>query len=492
MNSVKNILVIVLLTLAFSSCNKEFLEREPTQLISKEQIEQVSQFNNDIFNAGVRGLYVLMYQTGTGGTTSHDDFGQKGYDIYLDLLSGDMTLAGYNYGWYRDLATYASTVDYTDVDNYKPWRYYYRLIRAANDLIDGMGGNNVVPEQEDIKHAMGQAKAMRGYSYFYLANMYANEFDLSKEILPIYTIPSDSAVGLSTGQVIWDQIIKDLEDAVSLLDGFYTDVDEKYVIDEFVAKGMLAYAYLTISDYTKAAATAQSVIDDGGYTILPMDELTTNGFNDVRTPSWIWGMDLTLDQGLDLVSWWGQADVFTYSYAAVGDAKTMDSGLFNSIRAKDARKNWFGAIQEVGIPYCPINKFFDDERQHFTQRNITSDYVYMRIEEMYLIKAEAEAKLNMDDKAKATLKVLIEERDSVPSFLDALSGQALKDEIYKQWRIEMWGEGKSYLALKRNKANVFRQGHIDLNGITIPYNDERLSFKIPFQEVQDNPHISNQ
>lgn len=95
----------------------------------------------DTLWGAIRGLYSLMYQNGTGGTNlNHDDFGQKNYDIYSDLLSGDMVLNGYNYGWYEG-ETMSSTLDYRDNSNYKPWRYYYRIIRAANGIIDGLGGN---------------------------------------------------------------------------------------------------------------------------------------------------------------------------------------------------------------------------------------------------------------------------------------------------------------------------------------------------------------
>ena len=44
-----------------------------------------------------------MYTFGVGGTTGHDDFGQKGIDIYTDMLESDMVLAALNYGWYSPL-----------------------------------------------------------------------------------------------------------------------------------------------------------------------------------------------------------------------------------------------------------------------------------------------------------------------------------------------------------------------------------------------------
>src|SRR5690606_12200390 len=77
--------------------------------------------------------------------------------------------------------------------------------------------------------------------------------------------------------------------------------------------------------------------DDFG---LPKTKLNNPqaGFNDVNTSSWMWGMDLTLANKLDLVSWWGHMDYFTYSYASAGDPKVMDADLYDQIRTGDLRK----------------------------------------------------------------------------------------------------------------------------------------------------------
>jgi hypothetical protein len=64
-----------------------------------------------------------MYTAGSGGTTDHDDFGQKDMTFYTDMLCSDMVLAGLNYGWYSRMVDYQATVDF--ISNYKPWRYYY-------------------------------------------------------------------------------------------------------------------------------------------------------------------------------------------------------------------------------------------------------------------------------------------------------------------------------------------------------------------------------
>ncbi|HET8828838.1 MAG TPA: RagB/SusD family nutrient uptake outer membrane protein, partial [Pelobium sp.] len=201
--------------------------------------------------------------------------------------------------------------------------------------------------------------------------------------------------------------------------------------------------------------------------------------------SWMWGADLTLASGLDLISWWGQVDIFTYSYAWAGDPKVMDAGLFAQIKPTDIRKGQFDTRLR------PRNKFFDPARVIGGQRNVTTDYVYMRMEEMYLLNAEAKAKLNQDGLAITRLKELLTKRMPDASYVDALSGQALDDEIYLQTRIELWGEGKSYLAMKRNKATITRGTNSTFfAGQSFPYDDDRLTFPIPQAEIINNPAIT--
>ena len=212
------------------------------------------------------------------------------------------------------------------------------------------------------------------------------------------------------------------------------------------------------------------------------------GFRDVSTPGWIWGVDLTLDNGLDLVSWWGQVDVFTYSYQWAGDKKAIDQGLYDAIPADDVRKGQFYADAASSNYLIPLNKFYPADRTIGAQRNVETDYVYMRIAEMHLLNAEVSAKLGQDEAARTSLKEVVSHRMADASYIDGLSGQALQNEIYLQTRIELWGEGKSYLAMKRNKATIVRgTNHLSLVGESIPYNDPRLTFEIPIEEIQNNP-----
>ena len=482
------------LALISFSCGDDFLEDpalEGSASLTSEQLEQAASVDPQVINGLMSGVYSLTFTTETGGTTGHDDFGHKSYDIFSDMLSGDVALSTSTYGWYRaSITEFQGPLDFTFGDNRQVWRYYYRIIRGCNEVIDGLGGNDVVPENQENKYIMGQAKALRAHSYFYLTQFYQKVYDATEEILPLYTdaiAPNGPKV---TASIIYDQMESDLTEAITLLDGFSRS--NKTEINKSVAQGIYAYVLgARGTDYSKAYDMATAAMN--GFTLMSGAELT-GGFNDLNTPGWMWGVDLNDEIALGLVSWWGQMDYYSYSYPAFGDAKSIDQSLYDAIPDSDARKEQFNNEPGEYEHLLPLNKFYDADKERYgSSRIVKADYVYMRVAEMHLLAAEFAAKSGNDGSAKTNLKNLVGQRVADASYIDGLSGPALKNEIYLQTRIELWGEGKSYLAMKRNKATVTRgSNHLSFVGEAIPYNDERLTFEIPEGEIQFNPFISTQ
>jgi len=467
-------------------CNSDFLETEPTQFLTQEQLGEASANNPDILRGTVSGIYSLMFETGTGGTTGHNDFGQKGVDIWTDMLCGDIALSQNTYNWYRNFVDYQATVDFTRNENYIPWRYYYRIIRSTNIVITALGGNNATPATAENRWLMGQAKALRAYAYFYLAQVYTREYDANKEILPIYTDPAEQSLPKSKASDVYALIESDLLNAIDLMSDFTRDA--KNQINKDVASALLAYTYSARGNNEGAYQLTQNIINSGNYPLTSATELR-GGFNDVNTPSWMWGTDLTTNQGLDLISWWGQMDLYTYSYQWAGDRKSIDRALWDAIPTTDVRKGQFTSASG----YRPVNKFYDPARVVGGQRVITTDYIYMRVDEMYLLNAETAAKTGREVEAQNRLIELLTNRLTSTAYVSSLTGQDLKDEIYKQTRIELWGEGKSYLAMKRNQATINRgSNHLFQSGVAVPYNDPRLMFSIPQAEILYNSNISTQ
>lgn len=491
--SYNNIISIALFIglLGLAGCGKDYLDREPSDYLTGEQIKKYSPLNPEIPNGMIRGIYSLTFEWGTGGSGDHDDFGQKSIDIVTDMMSGNMVLTGKTYGWFsQDYEL--NSMNKTDGRAYKIWRYYYQVIKGANSVIDGLGGDTITTENPEIMAAYGQAKALRAYAYYNLVNLYQQPFgdNSNAPAIPVYTSQlTAEAAPLSTVDEVYQLIIKDLEKAVILLDEFQRP--NKNEINANVAKGLLAYAYLSSGNYEKAAAVSGEVIASGEFRLMDINEVVQSGFNSVNIPGWMWGIDLTKDNTPGLPSFWGMMDIFTYSYAGAGDGKAIDIRLYNAIPDNDIRKSQFLNKPNDQYYLHPTYKFYDNNRVIFGDRQWENDLVYMRVAEMYLIYAEAYSHINSGE-AKKILRIFLAQREpGAATRINALSDENLKKEIYFQWRVEMWGEGKSLFALKRFKQTVTRgENHKYLANSPYEYNDNRMIFQIPESEINNNPQIN--
>ncbi len=500
MRTIKNIVFTAVAIVLLAACGEDYLEKNPTEFISNEDLETTAKINPAVVDGSLSGIYTLMITPGAGGLTAHEDFGHKSFDIISDLLSSDLALVDGAYNRWVALTNLLLTDDYTaTIPNYMGWRYYYKIVKASNSIIAAMGGNDAVPEKADGKAILGQAKALRAYAYFYLAQFYAEEYNPETPILPIYTELNQPSAPKAKTSEVYALMVSDLTSAISLLKGWDRGTS-KTNIDENVAKGLLAYVYAAMGKNAEAKQMADEVIASKKFTMMNAEEVT-GGFTTVAIPGWMWGFDITQANNLNLRSWYGMMDFFSYSYQAAGNFKGMDSGLYAQIREGDIRKTQFGLWDkknEKVIPgagaLLPINKFYDLKRVVMGQRNIEDDYVYMRVTEMYLLSAEMAAVQNQDSEAKSRLKEVLAERFANAqdyAYVDNLSGKALLDEIILQTRIEFLGEGKSYLLMKRRKMTKTRgENHLFYKGESFKYNDSRLTFDIPQEEIRNNTNIS--
>ena len=474
----------ILSAVAFNltACKKDFLNTSPTEVVSTAPAD-----------VRLNGLYLMTYQSGTGGTSGHTDFGQKNVDICTDMLCGDMALLATNYRQYQDVANLKATQQPSDNYNYIPWRYYYRLIYEANKSIAELAN----PKNNSEKYTLAQFRALRGYAYFYLMQIFTTKYEPNSRTnsIPLYTTADIVSKPRVKQSEVYAQIISDLEFAVTNLAGFTRS--KKGMIDKYVAEGLLAYTYAAMGNNQKVAELAQDIVNNSGYPLTTREQIfydtTTKkggGFNDVETKSWMWGVDLITENSFDLISWWGMIDIYTYSYAWAGDGKAMDDKLYAQIRTNDIRKKQFNR------DLLPSNKFFAPDRVIGGQRKISTDYIYMRVDEFYLLAAEALAKLGQDAQAKTIYKKLLKLRypeataTTDIAYVDALTNAQLQDDIYLNTRIELWGEGKSYFAMKRNHKTIERgSNHVEEKNTTFSYDNPRLTFAIPQNESINNLNL---
>lgn len=129
------------LSVLVSGCSDSFLEKEPTDYISGTQILEVSQWNPNIMMGQALGTYSETFAMNSGGTGGHDDFGQKAVDIATDIMSGDMVIAAAGFGWFEGAGALTCSTTTAAAYSYQFWRYYYKLVKAANEILDAAGGD---------------------------------------------------------------------------------------------------------------------------------------------------------------------------------------------------------------------------------------------------------------------------------------------------------------------------------------------------------------
>ena len=507
------LIAVAALALTLSACGDQFLDRNPAGTSILE--DQYAQLANNL-EGSMRGIYSLQYTY-----SAHDEFGRRSIDMYSDLLSGDMALTNYNYGWF-----------YTDEQRRSVsgrssylWSYYYYMLVNINKVIYQVTqkstivsdvakyglpnvGLNVLDSDGNILHTYteteatmanyyAQALTMRGWCYYELvqffnpttAEILSAGYQLNQYAsMPIYTETNmETAQPLSSVADVYTRLEADLETAIDYFDtfGLFFDRATKLEVDADIARAILAYSFLNKANpnaatsepnktyYQNAVTLCSQIGTLNTYYVLPAKELITNGFNNVNSVNWMWGQDVTVETATGLGSFFGQVDIHSYSYAWAGDTKAIDQILYDSIHVWDGRKYWFNpGVLNSTFKLCPDGKFFSAKSPYSTaaddiDREWLSDNVFMRYEMVLLVAAEASYRLQDYTSARNYLNMLTDERVSIfdataaadyASYQTNLSDADLLKEIYYNWRVEMWGEGYGLQTFRRLGPSCEKDG----------------------------------
>ena len=476
----KIILSLIVASFTFTSCNKDFLDTDLESTINNEQLATSPSALQGI----VDGIYVSLHTYGITASAGHEDFGHKAVLSGLDMMSNDMVQTRHH--WFGFYYNYTGRIQ-TSSRPLMIWKTYYQQIKAANNVITAIESGGVT---DSNKFMYGQALALRGYSYFMLARIFAPSYLSNKEAdcVPLYTQASLEGKPRAKSSEVYNQIILDLKKSVENLDGFVRTNKEK--IDKNVAMAFLAQVYLEVGDYEKAADFANKARQ--GYS-QPTEAQWKDGFYDLSTnPDIMWGGIITAETSSFVASYFAHFDnVDVNGYAGgLGIYKSIDKRLYDAIPSSDYRKSVFQASNNAApysLPKYANTKFRDQSAGN------GGDYVYLRSSEMFYIEAEALARLSKESQAIDLLKSITLLRN--PSYTVNLSGSNLINEILLQKRIELWGEGCAWFDMKRLgvalERNYIGSNHVIAAAkLDIPAGDPRFVFQIPQSEILANPNVT--
>lgn len=459
------------------SCADDFLDTTPKDLVSIDQIERTAEVGDftEITNANLTGMSAIMFDFGLGGNTSHDFFGQKSIDLSTDLTGQDHIQ--FQHHWFGfDYLMENRNSNYRRTN--RNWNFYYTLIKSANELIKSIPAD---VSGAELRAHRGQALTYRAYAYHYLARIYQKTYldNPSAPGVPLYNEDTSEASGRAPLTEVYAQIVSDLEAAVGYLDGYTRE--NKTQIDQSVAYAWLASAKLEMGDYAGAVSAAKAA--RAGYSLMN-EAQWLSGFNDISNPEWMWASDVDAETTTLYASFFSHMANTSPGYAGLlGIYKNIDRSLYDMISDTDYRKKAFvGASGSASFPPYANLKFQDPTF-------FEADYVYLRASEMYLIEAEAAAKMGDEATAKAALTALAGARDSEFS-ADGLSGASLLAAIQTHRRIELWGEGRSFFDFKRWGWGVDRtyagNNHRQDARFKFEAGDKIFTYQIPDKEFETN------
>ena len=503
-------ILAIFAAIALVSCDLNQLPGGST--ITEDQYQNM----DNVTEGTVKGAYSLLYAYGG----DHDTFGQRSIDLSGDLLCGDVAMKTQRYGWFVT-DEYGRT--YQSAGYF--WSFYYNIIRICNkgiNALDAQGKPEVDYDPTTITDAeytngfyYAELLTVRGWAYSALLRYFCKtvaEIDIDSELaIPIYTeeaTKGDTILGAprATAADVYLRIEEDLHTAIAYFEAFGgLTRTSKLETNIDVARMTLAYSYLNKGDYTNALKQIEALVANTSATILPQKEVLTNGFNSVESGNWIWGQKVTIETTTGLASFFGQCDIYSYSYASAGDVKGIDANLLKAITALgwDIRENWWGnyyrATGAADYQYAPDGKFFSAKSTELQgDRYWISDNIFMRIETAYLIGAEAAWRDKKYDVALSYLKQITDERvkdgaeATYAAYIAGLESdsEALGEAINYNWRVELWGEGYGLETFRRwGKTVNLGDNHLRSNKSITPTSDRIFTFTIPTSETMYNPYI---
>lgn len=433
------------------SC-KKFLEIDsPKNAATPAEI-----FSNDVIaTSAITGIYSRMASTGAFS-------GNENSISALCGLSAD-ELQSYN----PDLDVYYKneipTSDYRL--NYNLWSETYSYIYTSNAILEGLKSATGVSNSTN-QQLEGEAKFIRAFCYFYLVNLFG---DVPLNLVTDYRVNEKNAK--SSKQIIYDQIIKDLTEAETLLQSDYVTI-ERIRPNKWAAKALLSRVYLYLEKWDLAGQKATEVLDQNAMYLLAdnLDDVFLKNSSEA-----IWQIMPT--QGFNT------QEGILFNLISTPSLVSLSSDILPLFETGDNRKTkWINKYSEATGEYYYPYKY---KIRETTNNEIIEYSMIIRLAEIYLIRAEARAKQGQTTLALEDINK-IRKRAGVLTPLEGLDQTQCITEVGKQRRLELFSEwGHRWLDLKRTGQATTVLAPI--KGATWQATD--VLYPIPKDEITRNPNV---
>ncbi|HNR17920.1 MAG TPA: RagB/SusD family nutrient uptake outer membrane protein [Chitinophagaceae bacterium] len=330
-----------------------------------------------------------------------------------------------------------------------PWNWYYPGIYRANVLIDRLPlvSNDIMSETER-KALIAAAKYVRAASHYFLTN-YWGDVPLTLTTNTDYNI----ANGRTPAAEVYAQVLKDLYESVADLPTTVNTSNSKTIHNRYQPLALLARVHMHLGNYSRADSAATAVITSGQYLLVTgVNNAFKRGSREAIYSQGPTSTGLLFDNRA-VVGWLTIPAISSLTSTTICH---MTPQLLANFEAGDQRNvsgNW--TINLFGRTFS--NKYLHNSTATATAIAANpQDYIYQRLAELYLIRAEARAQqgnITGANSAASDLN-LIRTRAGLPNTTAATQAQMLA-AIEKERNCELFYEGFRWLDLKRwNKLNA--------------------------------------
>lgn len=445
----KNKILALFLTVSlFIGCEK-FLTEEPGSQISINELFSTHQGYLDALN----GAYYMFNDLMSGERMS----------VYADVMGGNLTFTpsntGRNVGQISIPGNIENVYEFHDEaeesDFASVYDEAYEIVNAANIIIERLPELEATTEQKNQIKA--EALCIRAYSHYILALLYAQNYSYTSDASHIGIVYNKETlqVGVDypsriSAKETYNNIINSVQEAIELFSGTNAmDGPDYSYFNKYNAKALLARVALQANNWQLALDNATDVIQNSGISLMSRNEYP-NQWKEPNAPVSEILLELPIRLTSDGDVAYSSAKHFGYlsdteyaQYTASGDL--LDLFSENDIRGDSMFiKVYLETLEEevlVEKPYYFTHKFQDNP-----------GVPVIRLSEMYLISAEANARLNNQAEALADLNV-IRERAGLETLTET---DYLLEEIFLERRRELCFEGHLFFDIARYHKDVVR------------------------------------
>lgn len=466
-----------------------FLDQYSATEIGKE--DGFRNFND--YESYIRGIYGVWEVTG-----NYSQVLTLVPDLQCDLAYSVVT----TYGEVNNVYNW----DFTSGETYTTSAYssLYKVISNANLALE-QKDHIPVPEaqQADFNNLVGAAYFSRALAYCELAKLFAEAYDPAKASQQLgVSIWNSFSIGnppRATLDKVYEQILEDLGHAKTLIT---RNEANSYYITTGTVDALYARVYLYMENWEEAAKAASRVIDNSLYqladaTTFDAEKAEERAFRNLwlydTSDEIIWRLQYDVNnQRGELGSLFISQNNNTYviSFAPAASVLNMydqeNDGRFHT---------YFFPVSIQGQSWYAINKYPGNPNFQ-----TGSDLVYsnmpkpFRLAEMYLIRAEAYARMSpaKEDLANADLATLRSKR--IKGYIHSnKKGANLIQEIKDERVKELYMEGHRLYDLKRYHEGFKRQPQVQSlapgHSLNILPTNFRFVWPIPKQETTTNKNV---